>query len=181
VQGHVEPTVLAVDMALKRDTVAVVEVTRLTDGRFAVTAKIWEPTSKKVSHLDVYRHIRDRARELGPRFRGLAYDSRYFELPAEMLEDEEGLLVIEFSQSPAQMVPAVRLTFDMIVAGEIVQDGDPDFARQVKAAVKREQETGFTLSKRKSSMHIDATVAMCMGVDSLSRLEDEVDPLETIW
>lgn len=176
-----EPVVLAVDMALKRDTVAVVEVTRLLDGRFAVSATIWEPTDKKVSHLDVYRHIRDRARELGPRFRGLAYDSRYFELPAEMLEDEEGLLVIEFSQSPAQMVPAVRLTFDMIVAGEIVQDGDPDFARQVKAAVKREQETGFTLSKRKSSMHIDAAVAMCMGVDSLARLEEEPDPLQTMW
>jgi phage terminase large subunit-like protein len=176
-----EPTVLAVDMALRRDTVAVVEVARLVDGRMACTARIWEPSDKKVSHLDVYRYIRDRARELGSRFRGLAYDSRYFELPAEMLEDEEGLLVIEFSQSPAMMVPAVRLTFDKIVAAELVQDGDPDFGRQVKSAVKREQENGFTLSKRKSSMHIDATVAMCMGVDSLERLEPWVDPLQTMW
>jgi phage terminase large subunit-like protein len=175
-----EPTVLAVDMALRRDTVAVVEVARLVDGRFAVTAKIWEPSDRKVSHLDVYRHIRDRARELGTRFRGLAYDSRYFELPAEMLEDEEGLLVIEFSQSPAMMVPAVRGTFDMIVAAEIVQDGDPDFARQVKSAVKRDQENGFTLSKRKSAMHIDATVAMCMGVDSLARLTEDPDPLQQV-
>lgn len=176
-----EPTVLAVDMALRRDTVAVVEVTRLVDGRMACTAKIWEPSDKKISHLDVYRFIRDRARELGPRFRGLAYDSRYFELPAEMLEDEEGLLVIEFSQSPAMMVPAVRLTFDKIVAQELVQDGDVDYGRQVKAAVKREQENGFTLSKRKSAMHIDAAVATCMGVDSLERLEPAVEWVNTVW
>jgi phage terminase large subunit-like protein len=97
-----------------------------------------------------------------------------------MLEDEEGLLVIEFSQSPAMMVPAVRGTFDMIVAAEIVQDGDPDFARQVKSAVKRDQENGFTLSKRKSAMHIDATVAMCMGVDSLARLTEDPDPLQQV-
>jgi phage terminase large subunit-like protein len=176
-----EPAVLAVDMALRRDTVAVVEVTRLLDGRVACSARIWEPADRKVSHLDVYRWIRDRARELGPRFRGLAYDSRYFELPAEMLEDEEGLLVIEFSQSPAMMVPAVRRTFDAIVAAELVHDGDPDFGRQVKSAVKREQENGFTLSKRKSAMHIDAAVALCMAVDSLARLEPVVDWASTVW
>jgi len=176
-----ELVVLAVDMALKRDTVAVVEVTRLLDGRPAVTAKIWEPTDKKISHLDVYRYIRDRARELGPRFRGLVYDSRYFELPAEMLEDEEGLLVIEFSQSPGQMVPAVRKAYDAIVGTELVQDGDPDFARQVKGAKKREQENGFTLSKRKSTVHIDATVAMCMGIYGLDELAPVIDPLQTMW
>lgn len=175
-----EPAVLAVDMALRRDTVAVVEAARLADGRVGVTARIWEPADKKISHLDVYRYIRDRARELGPRFQGLAYDSRYFELPAEMLEDEEGMLVIEFSQSPAMMVPAVRRAFDAIVAAELAHDGDPDFARQVKSAVKREQENGFTLSKRKSSMHIDAAVAMCMAVDSLARME-EIDIGETVW
>ena len=176
-----EPTVLAVDMALKRDTVAVVELARLVDGRPAATAKIWAPGDKKISHLDVYRHIRDRARELGPRFGGLVYDSRYFELPAEMLEDEEGFLVIEFSQSPAQMVPAVRKAFDLIVAADLVQDGDVDFGRQVKSAVKREQENGFTLSKRKSSMHIDAAVALCMAVYALDELAPVVDPLQTMY
>jgi phage terminase large subunit-like protein len=176
-----EPTVLAVDMALKRDTVAVVEVARLLDGRPAATARIWEPVDRKVSHLDVYRYIRDRARALGPRFHGLVYDSRYFELPAEMLEDEEGVLVIEFSQSPEQMVPAVRKAFDAIVAGDLVQDGDEDFARQVESAVKREQEGGFTLSKRKSAMHIDAAVALCMGVYALDELAPVVDPLQTMW
>ena len=175
-----EPAVLAVDMALKRDSVAVFEGARLADGRIACSWRIWYPDDRKIDHLAVWDHIKERATALGPRFRGLAYDPRFFELPARMLE-EEGFLVIEFNQSAVQMAPACGTTFDAIINGALVHDGDPEVARQVKAAVKRQQERGFTLSKGKSRIHIDAAVAMCMGVDALARLEEDVDLEETIW
>jgi hypothetical protein len=175
-----EPAVLAIDMALKRDSVSVRELTLLHDERIATTNRTWYPADGKIDHLDVWQHIRDRADALGPRFRGLVYDPRFFELPARMLE-EEGLLVIEFSQSPQQMAPACGLAFDKIIHQQIVHTGDPDETRQVLAAVKRQQERGFTLSKGRSRIHIDAAITLCMGVDALARLTKKIDIMNTIW
>jgi phage terminase large subunit-like protein len=176
-----EATVLAVDMALKRDSVSVGECTRLADGRTAYTAKVWYPADGKIDHLAVFDWIVQRAAELGGRFRGLVYDPRFFELPARQAEEEHGLLVVEFDQSPSRMAPACGMTFDAIVAGQVVHDGDPDVGRQVKAAVRREAERGWTLSKGRSRVHIDAAITLCMGFAALAMLEEPVDILKTMW
>lgn len=169
--GH--PFVLAVDMALRRDSVAVVRVEQLPDDRYAVTSKIWQPAgaAAPVDHLDVFRYVRAEARGKG--FQGVVYDPRFFELPARLLEDD-GVTVVQFDQSPQRMAPAVGLAWDLIVEGRIVHDGDPLLAAHVKAAVKREQERGFTLSKGKSKRQIDAAVAMCMGLWELHDNESDV-------
>lgn len=176
-----EPTVLSVDMALKRDSVAVTEVARLADGRRAVTARIWYPADGKLPFTEIFDYIRNRAIALGQRFRGLVYDPRYFELSAQQLEDDDGLLVIQFDQSPQRMAPAVGLTYDLILAASIVHNGDPDLGKQVRAAVKREQDRGFTLSKGRSRHHIDGAVSMCMGVWALETLEEEASALDSIY
>lgn len=176
-----EPALLSVDMSLTRDSTAVVEVARLADGRVAVTAKIWLPVGGKIDHLEVFGYIKRRAAELGPRFRGLVYDPRFFELPARMLEDNEGLVVIQFDQTPVLMAPAVGETYDAIIDQVIVQDGDEEFGRQVLAAAKRPGERGFTLSKGKSKRRIDSAVAMCMGYWTLKNVKPPVDWSKTIW
>jgi phage terminase large subunit-like protein len=158
------PWVLAVDMALKHDSVAVARVEALPDGRIAVTCRIWRATDTegRIPHDEVWRYIRDNARGLG--FRGVVYDPRYFEVPARMLEDY-GVLAIEFDQSPQQMTPACGLAFKRILEGTIVHDGDPVLASHVKQAAAVPQERGgFTLKKGKSKSHIDACIAMCMGL-----------------
>jgi hypothetical protein len=177
-----EPAVLAVDMALKHDSVAVTEVRALPDGRFAVTAKIWYPTSGNINHIEVFEWIATRAGELGASFEGLVYDPRFFQLPALELE-EKGYQVIEMPQSPERMAPAVGLTYDLILSGGIVHDGDPDLGAQVKAAAKRPGERGFTLSKGRSKKHIDAAVSMSMGVWTLAELSGQNDASaeESIW
>jgi phage terminase large subunit-like protein len=175
-----EPTVLAVDMSLNRDSTAVVELAQLAGGRIAVTSRIWLPVSGKVDHLDVVSHIRARAAGLGARFRGAVYDPRFFELAAAILEDE-GVTVIQFDQTPTLMAPACGEAFDAIISGVIVHDGDIELGSQVKAAVKRSQERGFTLSKGKSRRRIDGAVALCMGVWALGRLKPKVKWAETVW
>jgi phage terminase large subunit-like protein len=175
-----EPAILAIDMALKRDSVSVRELVKLHDDRVATTNRTWYPADGRIDHLEVWDHIKETATALGPRFRGLVYDPRFFELPARLLE-EEGFLVIEFNQSPQQMAPACGMAFDMIIHQRIVHADDPDEARQVLAAVKREAERGFTLSKGKSRIHIDAAITLCMGVDALARLTKEIDILNTMW
>lgn len=174
------PFVLAVDMALKRDSVAVDRLERLPDGRTAVTARIWraEQHGGRIPHADVWRHVRDTA--VGAGFRGVVYDPRYFQLPAEQLEDE-GVEVIEFDQQPARMAPACGHAFELIVQRQLVHDGDPELSADVLAAVKRQQERGFTLSKGKSRRHIDGAVALCMGVWVLEQVADAGDPEPGAW
>lgn len=155
------PFVVVVDMALKRDSVAVSRIEHLSDDRFAITSKIWRPDGTAVDHLDVFNHVRSQAH--GEGFRGVVYDPRFFELPGRMLEDE-GILAIQFDQSPQRMAPACGLAYDLILEGRVVHNGDPDLGSHVKSAVKREQERGFTLSKGKSKRHIDAAITLCMGV-----------------
>jgi len=178
-----EASVLAVDMSLTRDSTAVGTFRLLADGRIAVTQKIWLPSGGRIDHLEVYEYIVTAARGLGDAFRGLVYDPRFFELPARMLEDDEGLAVIQFDQTAALMAPAVGETFTAITADppQIVHDGDLEFGRQVLAAAKRAQERGFTLSKGKSKRRIDAAVNTCMGVWAIRRLPKPIDILNTMW
>lgn len=158
------PFVVVVDMALKHDSVAVTRVEALPDGRFAVTTRIWKPAEGRIDHVEVFAYVRGLAVGLG--FRGVVYDPRFFELPGRTLEDE-GIATVQFDQSPQRMAPACGLAFELIIGGRIVHDGDPDLADHIAAAVKRQQERGFTLSKGKSKRHIDAAITVCMGVWAL--------------
>lgn len=181
-----EPAVLAIDLSLSRDSTAVVEVTRLHDGRVAATARIWMPRrGVVVPHKDVSGYVVRRIGELGDRFRGVVYDPALMEQIAEDIEDA-GVVPIEFSQAPVWMAPACGLAFDLIVGTEsagplLVHDGDEEFGLQVKGAVRRQQERGFTLSKGKSKRKIDAAVALCMAVEGLQRLEEVPDPMGMFW
>ncbi|HEX6969434.1 MAG TPA: hypothetical protein VF174_11585 [Micromonosporaceae bacterium] len=173
------PFVVAVDMALTHDSVAVDRIELLPDGRVAVTARIWQPTGGAVDHLEVFDHIKTLAR--GEGFRGVVYDPRFFEVPARMLEDE-GILVVQFDQTPQRMAPACGLAFELIIGGKVVHDGDPELGAHIKAAVKRVQERGgFTLSKGKSKRRIDGAVAFCMGVWVLHQVPEPQQPFFGAW
>jgi hypothetical protein len=116
----------------------------------------------RIPHDEVWKYIKDNSKGLG--FRGVVYDPRYFEVPARMLE-EHNVLAIEFDQSPVRMAPACGLTFKLILEQTIVHNGDPDRgARQDRGRRVPQERGGFTLKKGRSRGHIDACVAMCMGV-----------------
>jgi len=174
------PFVVVVDMALKHDSVAVSRIEQLSDekNRYAITSRIWRPDSGPVDHLDVFNYIRSLAR--GSAFRGVVYDPRFFELPGRMLE-EQGILAIQFDQSPQRMAPACGLAFDLIIEGRVVHDGDEELGAHIKVAVKRVQDRGFTLSKGKSKRHIDAAITLCMGVWVLNEVPEPEQPFFAAW
>jgi phage terminase large subunit-like protein len=169
--------VVAVDMALRHDSIAVSRVEALPDGRFAITTQIWRPSEGRIDTKDVFVYVRGLA--VGPGFCGVVYDPRFFDLPARELEDE-GILVIQFDQSPQRMAPACGLAFEFIVGKRIVHDGDPELTEHVLAAVRRQQERGFTLSKGKSKRHIDAAITLCMGVAALHLPDERPPPPATV-
>jgi phage terminase large subunit-like protein len=170
--------VVVIDMALKHDSVAVSRLERLPDDRIAVTSRIWEAMGGRIDHLDVFNHVRKLAAGAG--FRGVVYDPRFFEVPGRQLEDE-GILVVQFDQTPQRMAPACGLTFQMILDRRIVHNGDEQQTAHVNSAVKREQERGFTLSKGKSKRHIDFAVTLCMGVWVLHSAIEQDQPFLAAW
>lgn len=160
------PTWVGVDIAIKRDSSAVVAVQRREDGRLHAVCKLWVPTrDRPVDTTDVMAYLR----ELDERYsvEAVSYDPRFFDVPAKMLDDE-GLPMSEIPQSLERMTPACGNLYEMIATGQITHDGDDAFATHVLNAVVRPNDRGFTLSKSKSRGRIDACIALALAVDRLN-------------
>lgn len=154
-------TFVGVDVALVRDSTAVVAVQERPDGRWQAKARIWQPTpGTPVDVTDVMEEIRRLDKSY--RLRAVGYDPRFFDVPAKMLQDE-GLPMIEFPQSVERMTPAIGGLYEGIKRGELAHDGDPAFTAQVLNAVARYNERGFTLAKAKSRGRIDAAIALSIA------------------
>lgn len=170
--------IVSVDMALKRDSVAVLWAWERDDDRVAVGCKIWKPDSGKIDHLEVIDYIKG---DLGRKFSiiEITYDPRFFEVPARMLE-EEGFNLVEFPQSPERMTPACGEARLAILNGVVVHDGDKDFASHITSAVARPNERGFSLSKGKSKRQIDAAIALVIALWRIFAPDEEDDDVE-VW
>lgn len=165
--GQVDaPVWVGVDVALRHDSTAVVWCQYRPDGRLHVWARIWEPRPDgRLDVADVMQFLRELTRRFDARW--VAYDPRFFDLPAQQLGDE-GLPMLEVPQSLERMTPAVGDTYERIMRGELAHSDDAGFSRQVLSAVARFNERGFMLAKSKSRDRIDAAVAMCMAVSAMS-------------
>lgn len=155
--------VVGVDMALRHDSVGVVLASRMGD-RVRWDAKVWTANDGRIDHLEVFEWIADLRHVF--KVRAVTYDPRFFELPAQMLANL-GVNVLEFPQSPERMQPACELALQMVTGAKIAHNGDPLLAEHVSNAAWREGERGRTLSKRKSSGHIDALIAAVMATHEL--------------
>jgi len=170
------PTYVGIDIALKWDTSAVVAVQQRDDGRYHAICRIWYPTNDRpVDTTDVMQHVRDLAALYG--VRAVAFDPRFFDVPAKMLGDE-GLPMIEVPQSPERMAPAIGSLYEGILAQKITHDGDEGFTTQVLNGVARYSDRGFTLAKSKSRGKIDAAISLALAYDQALRHEDETSVYE---
>jgi phage terminase large subunit-like protein len=165
------PTYVGVDIALKSDTSAVVAMQKRPDGRWHATSRIWVPEADRpVDVTDVMQHLRDLA--AATKVESIAYDPRFFDVPAKMLTDE-GLPMVEVPQSLEHMTPAYVQLYQAIMGGRLTHDGDGAFATQVLNAVPRFSDRGFILEKGKSRGKIDAAVALALAFDQVLRHEGD--------
>lgn len=166
---------IGVDMALRHDTAAVTIVYPMPDGRRLWRARVFEAVGGRIDHRGVLAYLGELARAFSVAV--LAYDPRFFELPAQIL-GEEGWPVVEVPQSPERMGRAAELVLRQIMAAEIAHDGDPVLAAHVEAAVWRESERGRTVSKGRSLGPIDALVAGLLASYVLDlEADDAGDPI----
>lgn len=164
------PTWVGIDVGLKRDSTAVATAQRRGDGRWHVKVRVWLPTKDEpVDVTDVMQHVRALAGEV--QLVDVAYDPRFFDVPAKMLGDE-GLPMTEMPQSVEMMTPAIGSTYELIRNGGLTHDADPQIDAQVLNAIPRFNERGFTLAKAKSRGRIDAAVAMSIAVGRALRISE---------
>ena len=169
------PTWVGVDIGIKHDTSAVVALQKREDGRFHAVCRIWSPVpDRPVDTTDVMRELR----EMADRYQveSIAFDPRFFDVPAKMLEDE-GLPMVEVPQSMERMTSAIGGLYEAIMGRTITHDDDEGFATQVLNGVPRYNERGFTLAKGKSRGKIDAAIALALALDRALRTEAVPDPM----
>jgi len=157
-----DPMFVGIDMALKHDSIAIVQAQKNEDGKFALRARIWHPSDEGVDVADVESYLRGLHREFN--VVEFAYDPAFFQRSAEILADD-GLPMVEYPQSSARMIPACGNAYELIVSARVVQDGSPTFTDQVLSAAQRMTESGWRLSKGKSKRKIDACIAMVIALD----------------
>jgi phage terminase large subunit-like protein len=165
--------VVGIDMALRHDSVGVIVAAEHGD------QVIWEPhhwaadPAGKIDFADVFQTIRG---ELADRFniRAVTYDPRFFETQARLLEDE-GLLMVEFIQSPERLVPADGHLFNLVVGGGLVVPDNPFLNAHSAAAAWRENDRGRYLSKGKAKGPMDLIRAGSMATWELTQPDDVGD------
>ncbi|MHB8695287.1 MAG: terminase TerL endonuclease subunit [Solirubrobacteraceae bacterium] len=162
---------VGVDVGLNHDTTAVAWAHRLEDGRIIIRARVWSANDKAAAHQYIaggkvqLEEVEQFILELAKRFtlREVAYDPRFFERSAELLEKHR-LTTVEFLQASGPMVDAYQRFYQLAVTGALAHNGDAVLAAHIDATAARPSERGWKISKLKSRLVIDATVAAAMAV-----------------
>ncbi len=87
---------------------------------------------------------------------------RFFERSAQMLSDEE-ILVVPLNQGSQPMIDAYQSFFQAVSGGTLSHDGDEVLTAHVRATAAEQTDRGWKVRKLRSSMRIDATVAAVMA------------------
>lgn len=156
-----QPFEVAVDMALKHDTVAVRATQDARDGTIRTQAWSWVPQGAIVDVAAVETLILEL--HSSGNLTACAYDPAYFEPSAQRLLDL-GVPMEAFPQSNARMVPACQNAYELICGGMVVHDDDPIPAGQVVHAVPHATSEGWRLSKGRARKKIDSAIALVMAL-----------------
>lgn len=164
---------VGIDMALKRDSVGIVVAGMLSDGRVGWWHKHWAPIEGRIDHMEVFNYI------VGPiadrwRIRSVAYDPRFFELQARLLEDH-GFQVVEVKQSPERLVKSDGLLYELVRHHKLAHLGDGVLNMHAVNAAWRTSEAGRYLSKGMSAGQMDLIRAGSMATWELVATEEIED------
>jgi len=153
--------VVGVDMALHHDSVGVIVAGMLPDGRVGWWPRLWQADNGRIDHLDVFGTI---AGSIAQRWkiRAVTYDPRFFEVPARLLEDQ-GILAVEFPQSPERLVAADDALYQLVVHHQLAHPDDHGLNRHAENAAWRDSERGRYLAKGRAAGNMDLIRAGSMA------------------
>jgi phage terminase large subunit-like protein len=94
-----------------------------------------------------------------------------------MVLDEEGLPVVSYPNSAANMVPATQKFYEAVVNGSFTHDGDERLARHVANCVTKQSSRGVMVAKASSRRKVDAAVASIFGYDRATQPAEPPAPV----
>jgi phage terminase large subunit-like protein len=94
-----------------------------------------------------------------------------------MVLDEEGLPVVSYPNSAANMVPATQKFYEAVVNGSFTHDGDERLARHIANCVTKQSSRGVMVAKASSRRKVDAAVASIFGYDRATQPAEPPAPV----
>ena len=117
-------------------------------------------------------------RELAARYTvaNVCFDPWRFGQAAQELERER-LVMVEFPQTDARMVPASDRLYRAVTEGRLTLPDDPELTEHAANAVQRHSRRGWRFDKPDRASPMDAVVALCMA---LERAEARPEPVALV-
>lgn len=172
------PTWVGADMALKRDSAAIVIVQRRPDGKLQATSKIWYPDGGLIDQEECDDYLRSVCATYNVHW--VAVDQAWW--PSLPTLEEEGLPIFHMPQQGKNMIYAYSQTYQRIVDGLLVHDGAPDFSDQIASATPHNSDRGWTLKKGKARRKIDSCPALAGAIFASTLAPPEVEkPQQPMW
>lgn len=176
--------VLGFDGSFSNDSTALV-VVQVGERPHVDVAACWERPPGvgedwRVPILEVEQAIRAACRRWS--VREIVCDPFRWARTYQVLEDE-GLPVVEFPQSPANMVPATQRFYEAVINRTITHSGDPRLARHLDNCIVKVDARGSRVAKesKNSPRKIDLAVAAVMALDRAAAAEPDYDLLQSIY
>lgn len=170
------PTWIGADMALKRDSAAVITVQRRPDGRLQASAKIWFPDGGLIDQDECDDYLYALNALYDPEW--IAADEAWWptlsKLEAGTMDDPDParrrppLPIFRMPQQGRNMIIAYSMTYRVIVDAVLVHDGAPDFSDQIASAVPQSSDGGWRLRKGKAHRRIDSAPALAGAIFATS-------------
>lgn len=166
------PTWIGADMALTRDSAAVVAMQLRPDGRYQTWSRIWYPNGERVPQTECDDYIRGLC--LTYNVQWIAADEAWWSTLGDL--EKEGLPVFRMAQKGRYMIIAYSKTYRYILDRIILQDGSPDFADQIASAVPQSGDGGWVLKKGQHKKKIDSAPALAGAVYASTLAPPVVEP-----
>ncbi len=179
--------VIAVDGSFSADASAVVAATK--DGRIELLhiqeKPLDGPDNYRVSHPALKEAVVEEAQRLAPR--AVMFDRYGMASIMQELEQDYGLPILDFPQTPRRMVPATKRFADAVLDGNLTiveNDMAPSLRRHIRNCRLKIDRFGGRIVKSHtgSTKKIDAAVCAVMALDSANEIpEPEPDPTPRIY
>ncbi|MFA5038413.1 MAG: terminase large subunit [Candidatus Omnitrophota bacterium] len=163
--------VAAVDIGTKSDTSAIVAVAKKDNRIMLVAHRKWAPTEE--NPIDIEETVEKYLLELKDRFNIIEarYDPYQFHRSGMSLV-KEGLNMVEFPQTVANLTEMGQNLFDLIKGKNLLLYEDADMRAHAQNARAQETPRGFRIVKGKSTKKIDLMIALAMA--ALGAIKDDV-------
>lgn len=172
------PTWLGADMAIARDSAAVVMLQRRPDGRLQASSRIWLPDGERIRQDECDDYIR--AVGESHNLLWVAADEAWWASLADL--ESEGLPIFRMPQKGRNMIIAYSRTYRIIVDQILMHDGAPDFSDQIASAAPSSSDRGWTLKKGKGHRRIDSCPALAGAIFASTIPEREETPApQPMW